>query len=154
MSRIQSRTSLQKLCISCTLCVNHSPLSYPLLLCSPTLPFSSSVIVFLPSLLPVSGSWQLVSITVIPQALSCVRLMVHQQVKQQHRSSPTKHSYHRAPSTFPVHIFVMSASVAGMENIFSYIFSIFIYTGPSNDSSSRSHLDKYLMYKTTNKIWG
>lgn len=58
------------------------------------------------SLLPVSGSWQLVSITVIPQALGCVRLMVHQQVKQQHRSSPTKHSYHQAPA----HCFFISSS--------------------------------------------
>lgn len=45
---------------------------------------------FSPSLFPVSSSWQLVSITVILPALGCAGLMVHQQVKQQHRASPTK----------------------------------------------------------------
>lgn len=54
------------------------------------------------SLLPVSGSWQLVSITVFPQALGCVRLMVQQQVKQQHGAAPTQHSYQQAPANSQV----------------------------------------------------
>lgn len=46
----------------------------------PLLPFSCSVIVFLPLSYQVSRTWQLVSITAIPQAQGCVRLIVHQKV--------------------------------------------------------------------------
>lgn len=75
MSRIQSWTSLLKLCISCTVSQSCSPE----LSLAPVLPPALlwQCYCFSPSLLRVSGSWQLVSITVIPPALSCVRLMVH-----------------------------------------------------------------------------
>lgn len=52
---------------------------------------SLAVLVLSLSLLPVSGSWQLVSITVIPPALSCVRPMVQQKVTQQHSVTRQRH---------------------------------------------------------------
>ena len=73
------------------LCLNPTPLNYPLLPCSPPALFLQ-YFCFSLSLLPVSKSWQLVSSTVLPQPLGCVRLTVCQRVKQLHRASPAKYS--------------------------------------------------------------
>lgn len=85
MLRIQSRPSLLKLCISCTLCLNHVPLSYPLLLCSPPSTLLLQCYCFSPS------QWVLTACLYNRDSSSTVLmvwLMVHQQVKQQHSLSP------------------------------------------------------------------
>lgn len=67
-----------------------------------------------PCLLPVSGPWQLVSITLILRALGCVRMMVHQQVTTAERSF-TLQTF--LPSR-PTNPHLMSRAFAQIQGIF------------------------------------
>lgn len=89
----------------------------PLLFCT--------VIVFLPLLPAVSGSWQLVSITVIPQALACVQTAAQQQVQQQRRDSLT-HCLQQTHTSHLCHVCLKSNDINFIRDSFALHFLLLI----------------------------
>lgn len=77
-----------------------------------------------PSLLPVSGSWQLVSITVISWALGCVRLMVKQQVKTAAVSFNEQMLFNIGLQQIlcSLHVFVLNSSGTAQEKMLEQLF--------------------------------